>query len=75
MDCDFNNYNKGYDNCMNSECFHGITKKDEPPTRLLKYYDIEKLRLVGIIVLTMIAIDIAWFDQKEDERGARLLVI
>lgn len=50
-------------------------QKDEPPTRLLKYYDIEKLRLVGIIVLTMIAIDIAWFDQKEDERGSRLLVI
>lgn len=23
----------------------------------------------------MIAIDIAWFDQKEDERGARFLVI
>lgn len=43
--------------------------KDEPPTRLLKYYDIEKLRLVGIIVLTMIAIDIAWFDQKKTSVG------
>lgn len=68
MDCDFNNYNKGYDNCMNSECFHGITKKDEPPTRLLKYYDIEKLRIVGIIVLTMSVVIETWFHQKETSR-------
>lgn len=41
------------------------SRKDEPLTRLFKLIRIENIRLVSIMIITMIAINFAWFDQKK----------